>query len=166
MLEALLICLTAALLLSLLDWSRSQVRRAVGLNIRSITYHTKPNHIMTTNLRSPSNQFAQLLLEPRDANGSRVVLDVDAIIAEVTSGEGAKTSVLVLDRANGDRDFAVNLIPGETPGEYAFKVRGDALPGEGVEIIEEDFVYTATPNSAVTLGVTVAYLPKTSLPTA
>lgn len=165
MLEAILICLTAALLLALLDWSRSQVRRAVGLNITRISYQPKPKDIMTTNLRSPVSQFAQLLLEPKDANGSRVVLDVDAIIAEVTSGEGAKASVLVLDRANGDRDFAVNLIPGEAAGEYAFKVRGDALPGEGVEIIEEDFVYTATPNGAVTLGVTVAYLPKSSIPT-
>lgn len=160
---ALVLLLSVLLCLVVVGWPRGD--RRVWLRIASLYYEPKPKDIMTTNLRSPVSQFAQLLLEPRDANGSRVVLDVDAIIAEVTSGEGAKTSVLVLDRANGDRDFAVNLIPGEAAGEYAFKVRGDALPGEGVEILEEDFVYTATPNGAVTLGVTVAYLPKTSIPT-
>lgn len=162
MLEALLVCLTTALLLALLDWSRSQVRRAVGLNITRLSYQPKLKDIMTTNLRSPVSQFAQLLLQPRDANGSRVKLDTDAVIAEVVTGEGAKTNVQILDRENGDRDFLVDLIPGDAPGEYAFKLRGDAQPGEGAEIIEEDFIYTATPNNAVTLGATVQYLPKTS----
>lgn len=162
---ALVILLALALLCVLLDWHRELAGlRRVRLHLSLISYQPKPKLNMQTNLRSPVSQFAQLLLEPRDANGSRVKLDPDAIIAEVVTGEGAKASVTVLDRDNGDRDFLVNLVPGDAPGEYSFKVRGDAEPGEGVEILEEDFVYTATPNNAVTLGASVQYLAKSSLP--
>ncbi len=165
MLEILVILLAAALLLAALDWHREAAGlRRVTLRISALHYEPKTKLTMQTNLRSPVSQFAQLLLEPRDANGSRVRLDPDAIVAEVVTGEGAKATVAVLDRDNGDRDFLVNLVPGDAPGEYSFKVRGDAEPGEGVAILEEDFVYTATPNNAVTLGASVQYLAKTSLP--
>ncbi len=160
--EALVLLLSVLLCLVVVGWPRSD--RRVRLRITSLNYQPKPKDIMQTNLRSPANQFAQLLLAPVDALGNRVKLDPDAIIAEVISGEGAKASVIPLERDNGDRDFLVNFVPGEAPGEYAFKLRGDAQPGEGVEILEEDFIYTATPNNAVSLGVTVQYLPKTSLP--
>lgn len=139
--------------------------RSVRLHIASLHYEPKTKlNTMTTNLRSPVSQFAQLLLEPRDANQKRVKLDPDAIIAPAPVGTGARTSIQVLDRENGDRDFLVNLIPGDEPGEYVFTIQGDAEPGEGTDILEETFIYTATPNNAVTLGASVQYLPKTSLP--
>jgi len=122
----------------------------------------------TTNLRSPVSQFARLVLAPVDANGQAVKLDADAIVAEVAAGaeSGARVNITVLDDPEGGRRFQVDLIPGDVPGESRFRLRGDGQPGEGVEILEEEFVYTTTPNNAVNLGVTVQLLPKSSLPTA
>ena len=119
---------------------------------------------MTTNLRSSIGLFAQIQLVPVNQFGTKVKLDKDAIVAEVVSGDGARATVQVLDDDNGDRRFLINLIPGDAPGESVFKIRGDAEPGEGVTILEEEFIYTATPENAVSLGATVAYLPKSSLP--
>jgi len=167
-LELLLILLLVALALAIKEWLRERAGlRKVTLRISSLSYQPKPKNPMTANLRSPVGQFAQIALIPVDAFGTKVKLDADAIIAEVVAGgAGARTSVQVLDDENGERRFLVNLIPGDLPQEYQFKIRGDAQPGEGVEVIEEDFIYTATPENAVSLGVSVSYLPKSSLPTA
>lgn len=158
-LAAALLLLAEALLLFLL---RPAPR--VRLHLSSISFNNKPRKIMTTNLRSPVSQFAQIQLVPVNEFGTKVKLDEDAIVAEVVSGEGASASVQVLNDDNGDRRFLVNLVPGDAPGEYQFKIRGDAEPGEGVTILEEEFIYTAVPSNAVSLGATVQYLPKTSLP--
>lgn len=159
---ALVILLSLAGLATIADWLR-QPRRTVRLRILSLHYPTKPKDPMTTNLRSPVTQFAQIQLVPVDANGAKVKLDADAIVAEVISG-GGRASVQVLDDEDGGRRFLVNLIPSDTPGENVFRVRGDAQPGEGAEILEEEFIYTATPANAVSLGATVTYLPKSSIP--
>jgi len=140
------------------------LRPRVRLRIDSLTYHPKTKLPMTTNLRSPVSQFAQIVYVPVDVNGRKVKLDEDAIIAEVTSGTGARARVEVLNDGNGDRRFLVQLIPGDEPGEYQFKVRGDLAPGAAVEILEEEYIYTGDPENAVSLGGTVSYLPKSSLP--
>ncbi len=140
-------------------------RRTVWLHLSSISFHPKPR-IHMTNIKSSVSQFAQITLSPVDVLGLPVKLDEDAIVAEVTAGAGASTNIIVLNDADGGRRFLVNLIPGDAPGDYGFKVRGDAEPGEGVTILEEEFAYTATPNNAVSLGVTVQLLPKSSLPPA
>lgn len=161
-----LLCLLVAFGLALSLWlPERRAKRRVTLRITALSYPPKPKRIMTTNLRSPVLQFAQIELVPVNAGGTKVKLDADAIVAEVVNGTpGARTSVQVLDDTNGDRRFLVSLIPGDEPGENTFRIRGDAQPGEGVEILEEEFIYTATPDNAVSLGVTVSYLPKTSLP--
>jgi hypothetical protein len=160
-----LILLLIALSLALRDWLwQWREDRRVTLRISAVSYQPKPKHIMLTNLRSTIGLFAQLLLVPVNAFGTKVKLDEDAIIAEVVSGEGAQATVQVINDDNGDRRFLVNFIPGETPGESRFRLRGDAAPGEAVEILEEEFIYTTTPENAVSLGVQVNYLPKTSLP--
>ena len=156
-----LLCLTGLATLAAFE----RMVKPVRLHITSISYQPKTEHTMTTNLRSTIGQFAQIALAPVNAFGTKVKLDEDAIIAEVIGdAPGARTSVQVLNDENGDRRFLVNLIPGDLPGEYQFKIRGDAQPGEGTEILEEDFIYTATPENAVSLGATVTYLPKSSIP--
>lgn len=165
-LSALLIALLLALLVFVCcTWPRPD--RRIRLRLTSISFNHKPKVTMQTNLRSSVNQFAQLILSPVNAGGTPVKLDEDAIVAEVVSGgTGARAHVQVLNDEGGGRRFAVSLDPGTEPGEVTFKVRGDAEPGEGVEILEEDFVYTATPGNAVSLGASTSYLPKSSFPTA
>jgi hypothetical protein len=161
-----LLLLLVAFVLACREWQAElRLGRIVTLRISAVSYQPKPKVTMLTNLRSSVSQFALLLLIPVDVNGAKVKLDADAVVAEVLSGEGARASVKVLDdEVTGERRFEVALIPGDAPGESRFKLRGDGEPGEGVAIIEEEFVYTATPNNAVGLGVTVNYLSKSSLP--
>lgn len=143
-------------------WGR---RKTIQLKLSAVTYHPKSDLIMSTALKSSVNQFAQVTLAPVDADGKPVKLDSDAIVAEVISGpDGARTAVQVLDDDAGGRRFLVHLIPGSSPGKTNFRIRGDAEPGEGVVILEEEFEYETTPNNAVSLGVTVQLLPKSSLP--
>lgn len=72
--------------------------RQITLRLASIHYEPKTKLTMTTNLRSPVSQFAQILLQPADANGKRVKLDPDAIIAPAPVGTGASTAIVVVER--------------------------------------------------------------------
>lgn len=117
---------------------------------------------MTNILRSRVNEFARIILTPVDAtSGEQIHLPDNAIVADVVSGEGARTRIEVIDDGD-DRRFAVSLIPGDQPGVSEFKVHG----AEGIPIVEETFHYTTTGTEGVGLeGADCAdYLPKTQAP--
>src|SRR5688572_18023838 len=93
------ILLTVTACLAFFDWRSDQRRqRRVTLKLTAISYHQKqtPKPMDPIELLSPISQFAQVELTPIDANGARVKLDADAIVAEVLAGEGARTHIQVL----------------------------------------------------------------------
>lgn len=100
------------------------------------------------NARCNNKQEVLLALMPVDLDGQAVVLDADAV--KVTVVEGDSTATV---NRNDNGSFEVVLRSSDTPGKTTFKLEGDALPGEGVEIIAEDLELLVVNVAAVSLGL-------------
>jgi hypothetical protein len=102
--------------------------------------------------RCNNTQEVVLSLRPVDGGGQPVKLDADAVKIEATASIGDPATASVSQKEDGT--FEVILRSGDAPGETDFKLSGDALPGEGVEIIEEVITLTVVQAAAVSLGIT------------
>jgi len=115
------------------------------------------------NARCNNKQEVVLTVSPVDGepDPQPVKLDADAVKVTVVTGDST-ASVSQLE--NGS--FEVVLRSADTKGLTTFKLSGDALPGEGVEIIEEDLELEVVGVAAVSLGIAItAVRAKSPLPT-
>lgn len=111
--------------------------------------------------RCNNKQEVVLTLAPTDADGQPVILDADAV--KVTALEGNSTATVT---RKDDGTFEVVLRSEDGTGFTLFRIDGDALPGEGVELISEEVNLQVVNVAAVALGLQVtAVRAKSPLPT-
>lgn len=99
------------------------------------------------NARCNNKQEVVLVLAPVDSDGQPVMLDADAV--KVTVIEGSSTASV----AQVGSGFEVVLRSADTSGVTKFRLEGDALPGEGAEVIAEDLELQVVNVAAVSLGI-------------
>lgn len=135
-----------------------------GMTVRNKQNPSK-THRKPMNVKCNNTQEIVLQLNPVDADGNPVVLDDDAVTIERLLDEGevapTDTATATVGKTD-DGKTQVILRSGSSPEVSRWTLKGDALPGEGVEIIEEIIEFTVVSASAVSLGIVTLEIRKKS----